>query len=370
MRHYARHDFIKLLMENGVSRAECYSKCLDVGITHIAKKCAQMIYERDLSELTPIQIHERVDTSSHKVRQIGREGALQQVLDYVAVYSAKEILQKRIVMHQASSIKGRGQIYGLRIIKKWIHNDNCYAEHCARHHYHCSPKTKYFVKLDAEKCYPNMRYQFFMKHFRRDCANDDLVWLWEELLKSHQVGDYKGFMIGALISQWSVQYCFSFAYRFAMSIRNKRVPEKTAISHMLIYMDDMLLFGSNRRELLSAVKEIIAYMKSEFGISIKDSYSIIKFDENNPVDMLGYTFHRSSKISLRERNFIRIRRMIRKYNITLRIDVNSARRFVSYGGMFKYSNTIRLERVYHHKDIFNQSRKEISLSSNIERRAA
>ena len=244
-RHWRRYDFAKLLKEHGYIDDDTYI----TAVRNIAEDAINRIKNRDLN-IDPPQIREKIDATTGKIRMIGKESAMQQVFDYIAVYGCMDIFRARIVSEQASSIPDRGQIYGKEMIQRWVKKDNDAKRYAERHGYHYQPKFVYFCKLDIKKCYPSADTDVFLKLFRKDCGNTDLMWLWEQLIHSHRIGDYKGFLIGALPSQWASQYMISYIYRFARNQgkvrRNKFVP---AIRHMLMFMDDMLIVGSNRNQL-------------------------------------------------------------------------------------------------------------------------
>lgn len=313
-------------------------------IDRICEYCIQAIKDRKLS-LPKVQINKRMDSTSGKERLIGRESALQQCFDYIAVYSAMDIFERRMVTEQASSIPGRGQIYGIRMIRKWIHNDNYSVQYAIKHGLRYTGKCKYFVKLDIRKCYPSADKETFMDLFKRDCANEDIIWLWQELLKTHNAGNYTGLMIGALPSQWACQYMLSFIYRFAKSqCRIRRNQRSPTVTHMMMFMDDMLLFSGNRKALRKAVENITKYTCEGLHWTIKPNWhirDINKFD----VDMMGFAIRHDGSIRIRDRNFIHLRRLIIRGD-RKPYTISQAKRLISYKGFLRYSNSELLDRKY------------------------
>lgn len=340
-KHAKRHDFRKLLMHvGGMPRAD-YETAIatrdytlyDMPARGIAIEAAHRIAARDL-QLRPVRYRERIDKSSGKLRLIGDEEAMQQVFDYIAVYAAEPIWQRRIVKQQASSFPRRGQKYGVRMIQRWVQRDNRAANYAKKHGVKFTRKCKYFVKLDAKKCYPNLRKNVFMQHFKRDCANTDLLWLWSTLLQSHAVGDYHGFMIGALVSQYACQYLLSFVWRYINDLyKTRRGKRAKLVSYSLFYMDDMLLLSSSRRDLKSAVRKTILYARNELGLMLKLNWCIQNF-ELHPIDMMGYRIYQNGKVTIRSRVFIRARRGALQFRRKQRMNIHQARRANSYKGYF------------------------------------
>ena len=333
---------------------------LDETIEEIAKECAYRIASRDL-KLSRVEIRIKVDKSTGKVRQIGKESAMQQVFDYIAFYSAKEIFDARIVSEQASSIPGRGQIYGMKMIKRWIDKDNDSFRYARRHNYRYSRKCRYHVKCDIRKCYPSARIDCFLRLFQKDCANADVLWLWETLLRSHQIDDYIGFMIGSLVSQWAVQYMMSFAYRHIKGLHYERRGKSfKCVEHMLIFMDDILLIGSNRKQLRSAVRELDRYLNDELGFHLKQNWQILDIN-SDPIDMMGFAVYSNGHVEIRGRDFIRARRLILRYRMNNSfLTVRQCKRILSYKGYFMYSDSRNVSRRYRLKEIFRYAAKKIS----------
>lgn len=360
-RHYKRHDFRKFLIQNGLPKEryddiishKADKSCLNYAINNITDMIADLIRREDLKALKPVTIRTRQDNTCGKVREIGCECPLQQCLDFIAVGASMEIFNKRIVPQQCASIEGRGQLYGVRMIRRWIEKDNRAIEYAKRHNKKYSPHCKYFVKLDIQKCYPSMRLEHFIELFSQDCANKKLVWLWRDLLATHRIDEHhQGFMIGSLISQWAAQYIISFAYRYVMSLHKSQYKQQTKVSHMCIFMDDMLLIGSNRRELSVAVNLLRKFMMDNFGLRIKEQYNIYELRGGIGIDMMGFVVYRSGKVGVRARNFIKLRRQTIRY-ISMRImTYQQAKRFISYKGYFIHSSNYVMKSSYHMSKAF------------------
>lgn len=261
---------------------------------------------------------------------------MNQIFDYIAVYSSMPIFKRRMVQEQCSSIPGRGQVYGKNLILKYAMRDIT-----AQQHKNPTQDMKYFVKLDIQKCYPSANTDKFIELFSRDCGNPDIVWLWSEILRKQKVNGYTGFMIGSITSQWAAQYMISFIYRFArIQGRPRRNKFVAAVTHMVIFMDDMLLTSRNRTQLKKAVDRTIAYTKEHLGWTINPEYHIREF-EKFPIDMMGYVVHRDGHVTIRARNFIKARRMLLRYKEHGKLDINQSRRLISYNGYFTHSDSMK-----------------------------
>ncbi|MCD8206679.1 MAG: hypothetical protein LUD72_01940, partial [Bacteroidales bacterium] len=339
-RHMSRYDFQKLLFRTGLSQEDYelarsgQKELLDPVIDRLADEAVERIAVRDL-RLPPVCIEEKIDVSTHKVRLIGKESPWQQIFDCIAVDAAQEIWDRRIVPQQASSIKGRGQLYGTGMISKWIKSDNRATTYAKRHGVKYTRKCRYHVKIDVQQCYKSLRKEAFMKWFRKDCGNVDLVWLWDELLSSHRVpmsdgSMYEGFMIGARPSQTAAQYILSFIYRFAM---DQHAKGRKLLSHALMFMDDTLLFSPSRKNLRKAVRLISDYALREFGLAVSCDWQIARLDDT-PVDMMGFLVHADGNITVRPRVFVRARRLALRVMRRGWISFKQAQRACAYKGYF------------------------------------
>lgn len=352
-RHYKRYSFRGVILKIGKMDVDAYNACianndrdaLAPAIKNICAECCSRIKARSL-KLPPAHIAERQDHTTGKIRQIGEESAYQQIFDYIAVRACSEIWRRRLALQQVSSIKKRGQIMGVKMIKSWAEKDRAASAYAAKHGLRYSKKMKYFAKLDVRKCYPSCRLENFLKLFARDCGNKELLWLWEQLLKSHLVDGNKGFMIGALISQWAAQYMLSFTWLYAMQLSYVRRGKKVrSVTHGLLFMDDMVFTGSNRKQLQKALKQITAFTLRNSGLEIKPLWHIHAFDDVG-IDMMGYVIHANGKITIRGRNYIRIRRCLLRYNARGRYTLTQARRACSYKGFIKHSDSRKIQKLY------------------------
>lgn len=312
----------------------------------LSEYIADSIKNRSIPVFKPV-ITVKHDTTTNKERLIGREEALQQFYDYVAVYGCDELWKRKLVLQQCSSIKNRGQVYGMKLIKSYIDADNRQVRYAKKHKFRYTRQCKYFVKLDIKKCYPSIDKQVLFDKLKHDIGSDDILYLWKSLLDSYGNAEtpdnkpYTGLMIGALPSQFAAQLLISDIYRFTM---NQKERGKNTASHMVIFMDDMLIFASNRRKLKRLVESVIAYAREHLHLTIKPIWHIRSIDKCS-VDMMGYVVHKSGKVTMRTRNFIHARRLIIRMG-KQKYGYRSLKRLVSYKGFFMHSNSLRTLKQY------------------------
>ena len=362
-RHCRRQNTRALICRRFGVPEDTYQRILDRDektIQTVALKMSDYIIgtirDRDIPVFVP-KARERRDQTTDKLRLIGCEPALQQFYDYVAVRSCDGIWARRLVPQQCSSIRGRGQVYGMRMIRSYVDKYNRAADYAARQGLRYNRQVKYFVKLDIRHCYQSVDRNLLMDILRHDCGNEDILYLWQTLLDSYGRAmspdgrPYTGLLIGALPSQWGAQLILSYAYRYAMAL--------PGVSHGVFFMDDMLFTGSSRRKLKRAVEAIVVYVKERLHLEIKPTWHI-KVLADEPIDMMGYVIHQSGKVTMRARNFIHSRRLLLRAAMIGRIGSRRARRLVSYKGFYDHSDSFKATTALHAGPLFKRAQSLLS----------
>lgn len=296
----------------------------------------------------PIKYFNRIEPISGKQRVIGRETALHQCYDYIAVNGLMELFDAKIGHYQTASLPGKGQIFASNAIKKWVREKN----------------ARYFVKLDIRKFYPSIDQDVLRAMLARDVKNGPLLYLVGYLLDQFP----SGLNIGSYLSQYLANYYASYAYHFAQErLRktrlNKRtgvVTDKRLIDHCLFYMDDVLLMGHDKRDLKMAVRMLAKYLKDELHVEIKP-WKICRVDAE-PIDMLGYVFY-SYKTTIRPAVFLRAKRAFARAEKMPYIPERHAFRCISYYGYFTNSDSRQAIEKYHIDRIVSECKDVISLAA-------
>ena len=113
----------------------------------------------------------------------------------------------RIGANQCASIKGKGCIYGVRKIRRWLRNKS----------------LKYFAKTDIRKCYESIDRKMLMDFLRKRIKNDLLLWLIETLISTFD----KGLSIGSYLSQFLCNIYLSQLYHEISHMHRYRKKRKT-----------------------------------------------------------------------------------------------------------------------------------------------
>lgn len=322
-----RHDTVALFSEVlGVSKADARealinkSELYHEGVEKLAYIVQQNLINRDL-KLVPLRYATRVDAGSKKLRNISVLHITQLLYDHVAVKALEDIM-KRIGEYQISSIKGKGTFYGKRAIERWLKDK----------------KSKYFVKLDVKDFYGSLDKDLLMQWLTKYIKNKPLLWLIESLLRSCN----RGMAIGSYLSQTLANLYLSDLYHHVKE-RCRTSRGRAMATHVLFYMDDILLLGPNKRQLARAARSLQQQAMLK-GLVIKPDWQVHAVSVQRPVDMLGFRFSHGCT-TLRKYIFRAVRRALlrvgRAYANGKRVNKSLLRRLASYNG---YSSAVDCRR--------------------------
>lgn len=326
-------------------------------ITKIAEYVSECIKDRDLT-IKPIKYFTRIDGMNKKERIIGVQEPLHQICDYVAVEGMRDLFDAKIGVFQCASLPGKGQSYGKKHIERWVKEK----------------ETVYFVKGDIKKCFPSIPHDKLKELLKRDIKNDAVLWLVYELIDMFD----EGLSIGSYLSQYLSNYYLSYAYHYACSenmFRVRRSKRKgnikiRLINHVLFYMDDFLLTGSNKKHLKMAMKKLIKCIKGFLGLEVKPDWKICKISDTEPIDMMGFVF-RKGRTTIREKIFLKTRRYFLKAGKLLKQDfsipLHLAYQCVSGYGWYKNTNSFKIRQKLRIDEIHKICNSTISYYAKLER---
>lgn len=250
------------------------------------------------------------DASSGKVRTIYKPNFYpDQIIHWALMLQVEPIIMKSMYKYSCGSIPKRGPTYAQVVIRKWLDND--------RKH------TKYCLKMDITKFYPSIDNEILKRMFRKRIKDKDCLWLMDMIIDGN-----KGQPIGYYTSQW-------FANFFLEGL-DHYVKQELGIKYYVRYVDDLVMFGNNKKKLHKAEKLIIEYV-NELNLSIKGDRQVFRVDKR-AVDFLGFRFYRD-RTTLRKRNALRIRRRMKKISKKDYLNVHDAQAVLSYWGWIKSTDS-------------------------------
>lgn len=225
------------------------------------------------------RITRRWDASAGKWRDISEPKLWpDQYVHHAVIQVLEPILMRGMDKFCCGSIKGRGIHYGVKAIKKWMRTD--------------LPGTKYAEELDIRHFYNSLTPQTVMKRLRRLVKDRMMLDVCERMMKH-------GILIGAFFSQW-------FANTVLQPL-DQMIRDSGLCDHYLRYMDNMTIFGRNKRKLRLLKQKIEAWLEGE-GLQLNDKSQLYPTAART-VAALGYRFGHGFTLP-RKRNLLRLKRSL------------------------------------------------------------
>lgn len=300
----------------GKSKRKNVAKILD-SPTYYAMQVQKMLKEKNYipSPYIEMKIH---DGANKKERIIYKPRFYpDQVIHWSLMLQIESILYKGMYEFSCASIKGRGIKRGMNYLKRILVQD--------RKH------TKYCLKLDVKHFYPSINKDILKSKFRRVIKDRDTLNLIDVIIDS----GIDGLPIGNYTSQW-------FA-NFYLQDLDHYIKEVLHVKYYIRYMDDMVLFSNNKKE-LKKVKYAIDEFLAKESLKIKENWQLFKTD-SRPIDFLGYRFYRGYT-TLRRSNFLRIKRRAKKISKKEELNFHDAAAMLSYSGWLKHCDSYNYQQKY------------------------
>lgn len=270
---------------------EWVNKNKDFAITYMQMELQRFINDPKHTVLfhrhPPVMIH---DNSCGKDRIIVKPPFLyEQIYHHAIIQVIVHIITKGMYEYSCASIPGRGSTYGKAAIEKFIKN---HPEQC-----------KYYLKMDIHHFFQSIDHDLLYKLISTHVKDEKYMLLIRQLLWSYEDSHGKGLPIGYYTSQW-------FANWYLQSF-DHYVKEQLHAPFYIRYMDDMVIFCSNKRELRKMQISIIDYMNN-IGLVLNDKTVIYKLNDT-PLNFMGYIFH-FKYTTLRKNIMIHSTRLARRIN--------------------------------------------------------
>ena len=190
------------------------------------------------------------DGIRQKRRKIAATTIVSQTFHWVLIKAISPVIMRGMVPHTCASIPGRGAHYGKRFIIRWLQDE---------------PNTKYCAKIDISKFYQSINQTAAKKEFRRYIADERALWLIDTIIESYPVG----LPIGTYTSQWFANWILQRLDHY--------IKEVLHVKYAMRYMDDIVMFGRNEKELHKVLDAISAYLEP-FGLHLKGNWQVFRVD--------------------------------------------------------------------------------------------
>lgn len=263
------------------------------------------------------------DGMSAKKREIIVPTVEEHIVQHAIMNVLKPIFMKGMYEHTYASIPQRGCHRGMKVVKKWIKNDE--------------RNVKYCLKLDVRKYFDSISQNVLINKLRNKIHDKRFMNLLVKIIRTTD----RGLPLGFYTSQW-------FA-NFYLQDFDHYVKEKLCVKHYIRYMDDMVVFCSNKRELHKVKEAVEKYLSNNLSLEIKDNWQLFRFhtrkDKGRFLDFMGFRFYRN-RVTLRRKIALKAMRKAKRIAKEKRATVHDARQMLTYIGWTRCTNTYNWLRKY------------------------
>lgn len=270
---------------------------------------------------TPKQIYDGIQ---RKKRTIIVPTFLEQVIHHMAVNVLKPIFMRGMYEHSYGSIPNRGGHKGMKRIEKWIK--------------HGGKECKYCLKMDIRKYFESIPHDIYLAKLRKLIHDKRFMGILEEL--TSVIPNEKGIPLGFYLSQWTANWYLQDLDHY--------IKEQLRARYYIRYMDDMVIFGSNKRKLHKIRIAVKDYLRDRLGLEMKSNWQVFLFDytkngksRGRPLDFMGFKFYRN-RIILRKSIMIKATRKAKRIHKADKPSVYTIRQVMAYLGWIDATDTYRM----------------------------
>lgn len=282
------------------------------------------------------------EANCHKQREIVKPNfRYEQVVHHLVVNQLKPIVLHGFYEYSCGSIPERGCHYGKKYVEKWVRE---------------YPKDQkvYILKMDIRHFFENIDHDILKNKLAKVIRDKKFLRLLYQIIDNHP----QGLPLGFYTSQW-------FA-NFYLKEFDHYVKEVLHAEHYIRYMDDMVIFDTDKARLHEMRKKISEYLSVELNVELKDNWQVFPLAENRednharPLDFMGFKFYRNHT-TLRKSILKHIRRKSARINAKIRTHQNvtwkDASSIVSYMGWITHSDTYHYYFTYIRSNVIIRSMK-------------
>lgn len=188
--------------------------------------------------------------------------------------------------------------------------------------------TRYCLKLDVKKFYPNVDHDTLKKLLRRKIKDNDLLWLLDEIIDSTS-----GLPIGNYLSQYFANFYLTYFDHW--------MKEEKRVRYYFRYADDLVILAGNKPYLHQLLADIRAYLQDNLKLTVKGNHQVFPVEKRG-IDFVGYVFYHTHTLLRKgiKQNFAR---MLKKNS--------NAKSIASYKGWAKHCNSKNLMKKLLHEAV-------------------
>jgi hypothetical protein len=166
-------------------------------------------------------------------------------------------------------------------------------------------RYRWFLKLDVRKFFDSIDHGILTELLHRKIKDKELLDVFRKIIGSYEIVPGKGLPIGNLTSQYFANYYLAFLDHF--------VKEHLQHRPYVRYMDDMVFWGDDKKDLQKLGKEVSDYLKHQLKLELK--IHLLNRTERG-LHFLGYRLH-DGEIRLAARSKRRFKKKMLIYHAKL-----------------------------------------------------
>jgi RNA-directed DNA polymerase len=190
------------------------------------------------------------------------------------------------------------------------------------------PGTRYCLKLDIKKFYPNIDHQILKTLLRRKIKDQDLLWLLDEIIDSAP-----GLPIGNYLSQYFANFYLTYFDHW--------IKEQKRVKYYFRYADDIVILSSSKAELHGLLSDIKNYLNDQLKLTVKENYQVFPVASRS-IDFVGYRFYHTHTL---------LRKSIKQNFARMLAKRKNAASIQSYWGWIKHCNGNNLFKTLVHASV-------------------
>lgn len=256
---------------------------------------------------TPVIIYDGIQ---RKKRTIIVPTFREQIVHHMVVNILKPIIMKSMYEHSYGSIPDRGATLGAKRIRRWLKD---------------SKGTRYCLKMDIKKYFDSVPHEIVTRKLAEQIHDQRFLNILLEIVSVNE----KGLPLGFYTSQWLANWYLTGLDHY--------IKEVLKAPYYIRYMDDMIIFGSNKRKLHKMRQAIADYLKKYLGLELKGNYQVFPI-KSRALDFMGFRFYRY-RTTLRRTILYKACRKAKRLFKKDKPTIYDIKQFMSYLGWFKQTDT-------------------------------
>ena len=247
----------------------------------------------------------------------------EQIVHHMIVNILKPVFMRSMYAHSYGSIPGRGAHAAKRRVEGWIRDGGHSVDYC--------------LKLDIRKYFDSIPHDILKAKLAGLIHDQKFLDVLYEVIEA--TGTDRGIPIGFYTSQWLANWYLTGLDHY--------IKEVLRVEHYIRYMDDMVIFGSDKQRLHQMKAEIEGYLEERLGLQLKGNWQVFLFStpdgRGRDLDFMGFRFFRG-RTTLRKSIMLKATRKARKICGKWRKDIHDCRQMLSYLGWLRCTDTYGMYR--------------------------